>query len=178
MATAPNFSITKQLDRASIGLFGASAQATEFKSGTEVLLVNAQTQENLLEYNFTNVYVTSAQLYGSSSDSRPVETDTFSFQSVKITYWLTTPTGSQMPYSVSYNFRSKPTSDGSTSTPATGASTDPQTTAGAHAASHVHASHKANAVDHGLANNKVSGTKLSKRHRIIAVGQRLESRHP
>jgi type VI protein secretion system component Hcp len=173
--SAPNFSITKQLDRASIGLFAATTRSTQFKTGTEVLVVSAATQKNLLEYDFTNVYVTSAQLSYDSSDDKPVETDTFSFEKVTISYWLTNPSGTQTKYSTSYDFKPNVnlTSDLSTSTAAIGASNALHETAGAHAASHVNASHKANAVDHRLTTSKVSGTRFSKSHRILAAGQSL-----
>jgi type VI secretion system secreted protein Hcp len=172
--SAPNFSITKFLDSASIGLLKELAAGTNNPTGAKVLVFKSGlTPLEVLEYDFTNLVVTSAQLSNSSGNAAPNESDTFAFTKVSVTEWIPTSTGGQgTPTTVSINFG--PTAL-TTLTAGVGAFGGVVNTADVHAGARDHGSHKVKAagVNHRLASHKLHVTQLSKTHRISAVAQSL-----
>ena len=179
--SAPNFSITKMLDTASVGLSQGCTTAQPFSSA-KILVFQVGgphgTPVEILEYDFTNFVVTSAQISGSAGEAQPGESDTFSFAKVQINYWTITSSGTQgTESSASWDLTQSPASVStlSTSTAGVGASNGLDKTTALHTTPRANASHKAKAaeVNHRLATHKVAGTQLSKTHRISAVAQRL-----
>jgi type VI protein secretion system component Hcp len=178
--SAPNFSITKSFDSASIGLLGELANGKVNSTGAKVLVFKSGATAGgfveELEYDFTREVVTSVQLSSSSGGDTPAESDTFSFTKVSVTEWTQTPSGGQgTPITVTINFAalSPGTIALSTLTAGVGASGSLANTADGHAAARVHGSHKAKAagLNHGLAAHKLHVTQLAKSHRISAVAQ-------
>jgi len=179
--SAPNLSITKMLDTASVGLFHVCTTAQTFSSA-KILVFQVGgphgTPVEILEYDFTNLVVTSAQISGSAGGAHPDESDTFSFTKVQINFWTITSSGTQgTEYTASWDFTQSPASVStlSTSTAGVGASNGLDKTTALQTTPRANASHKAKAaeVNHRLATHQVAGTQLSKTHRISAVAQRL-----
>ena len=178
--SAPNLSITKMLDTASVGLFHVCTTAQTFSSA-KILVFQVGgphgTPVEILEYDFTNLVVTSAQISGSAGEAHPGESDTFSFAKVQINFWTITSSGTQgTEFSASWDLTSPASvSTLSTSTAGVGASNGLDKTTALHTTPRANASHKAKAaeVNHRLATYKVAATQLSKTHRISAVAQRL-----
>jgi type VI protein secretion system component Hcp len=170
--SAPNFSITKSFDSASIGLLQEVAAGTVDSTGAKVLVytVGPNPVEEL-EYDFKNLVVTSAQLSNSSSDSIPTESDTFSFTKVSVTEWTQ---GTPTTVNISFATNTLGTIARSTSTAGVGAPGGLAITDG-HGAGRVHGSHKAKAagLNHGLAAHKHHVTQLAKTHPTSAVAHRL-----
>ena len=178
--SAPNFSITKMLDTASVGLFQVCTKGQAFSSAKFLAFEVGGphgTPVEILEYDFTNFVVTSAQISGSAGEAQPGESDTFSFAKVQINYWNITSSGTQgTKYSTSWDLTSPASvSTLSTSTAGVGAFHALDKTTALHVTPTANASHKAKAaeVNHRLATHNVAGTQFSKTHRISAVAQRL-----
>ena len=179
-ARASDFSITKMLDTASVGLFQVCTTGQAFSSAKflafDVGGPNG-TPVEILEYDFTHFVVTGQRFSGSAGEAQPGESDTFSFAKVQINYWNITSSGTQgTEYTATWDLQSPaPVSTLSTSTPGVGASNGIDKTTALHTTARANASHKAKAaeVNHRLATHKVAGNQLSKTHRISAVAQRL-----
>ena len=78
--SAPNFSITKSFDSASIGLLQEVAAGTVDSTGAKVLVYTAGSNPvEVLEYDFKNLVVTSAQLLSGARIPFRSESDMFSF---------------------------------------------------------------------------------------------------
>ena len=178
--SAPDFSITKMLDTASVGLFHVCTTGQAFSSAKFLAFEVGGphgTPVEILEYDFTNFVVTGQRFSGSAGEAHPGESDTFSFAKVQINYWNITPSGTQgTKYSTSWDLTSPASvSTLSTSTAGVGAFNGLDKTTALHTTPRANASHKAKAaeVNHRLATHNVAGTQLSKTHRISAVAQRL-----
>ena len=180
-ARASDFSITKMLDTASVGLFQVITRGQAFSSAKFLAFQVGGphvTPVEILEYDFTNFVVTGQRFSGSAGEAHPGESDTFSFAKVQINYWTITSSGTQgTKSSASWDFsqNTASVSNLSTSTAGVGASNGLDKTTALHTTPRANASHKAKAaeVNHRLATHKVAGTLLSKTHRISAVAQRL-----
>ena len=176
--SAPNVSVTKDLDTASTSLFAATTTAQSFGTA-KVLMFNTSLSNptEIFEYDFTNLVVTSAQLSGSTSTPLPIESDTFSFSKVQIHYWAITTDGSQgTEYSAAWDFSRNLTASAlSTLTAAFRASNGLDRSAGVHAAPRVKSPHRAKAagVNHRLANDRAAGSQFLRSHRISAVATSL-----
>jgi type VI secretion system secreted protein Hcp len=174
--SAPNFTITKPLDTASTGLFSATTAGQSFSTAKIYEFTTGGNPTEFLEFDFTNVLVTSVQWSNSSSQNLPEESVTFAFQAVQIHYWTQTSDGAQgREYSASWDFRINATGSAPSSAPTAGlgASGGLARSTGLHAARRVEGSHKARpaGVDHRLATHAVSGTPSSRTHRIPAVAE-------
>jgi type VI protein secretion system component Hcp len=173
--SAPNFSITKIFDTASIGLLKELVAATNNPTGARVLVFNgAPTPVEVLEYDFTNLVVTSAQLLNSSGNAAPIESDTFAFNKVSVTEWTLSPTGGQgTPTTVNISFFAPALL--STLTAGVGAFGGLANTADGHVGARNHGSHKAKVVglNHRLGSHKLHVTRLAKTDRLSAVAQSL-----
>jgi type VI secretion system secreted protein Hcp len=173
--SAPNFSITKFLDSASIGLLKELVAGTNNVTGAKVLVYKSGTTPvEVLEYDFTNLVVTSAQLLGNSGDAAPTESDTFAFTKASVTEWTLSATGGQgTPTTVNINFGAAGAL--STLTAGVGAFGSFANTADAHARARDHVSNKAKAagLNRWLASHKLHVTRLAKTHRISALAQSL-----
>jgi type VI protein secretion system component Hcp len=168
--SAPNFSITKSLDSASTGLFFACTLGTLFETAEVLVLQRSGAngkEVKILEYDFSNLLVTSAVLSDDSGADLPTESDSFSFTAVQIHYTAPPSPGERIgiQYITSWNFaNSSPTFPAntpvvvSTSTAGTGASKSLKKTADVHAAPKVNHSHKAEAA--GLKNRLASRRSL------------------
>jgi type VI protein secretion system component Hcp len=179
--SAPDFSITKTLDTASVGLFQGCTTAQPFSSA-RILVFQVGgphgTPVEILEYDLTNLVVTSAHISGGAGEAHAAESDTFSFTKIQINFWTITSSGTQgTESSASWDFTQIPASVStlSTSTAGVGASNGLDQTTAIHTSPSANASHKAKAaeVNHRLATHKIAGTQLSKTHRISTIAQRL-----
>jgi type VI secretion system secreted protein Hcp len=177
--SAPNFSITKLFDSATIGLLKELAAGTVNLTGAEVLVFKSGTTPvEVLEYDFTNLVVTSAQLSNSSGDATPTESDAFAFTKVRVTEWTVSPTGGQgTPTTVTINFATGTVgAAGGVGAPGgLGAPGGVANIADGHVGARVHGLHKAKTagLNHRLASHKHHVTQLAKTHRISAIAQSL-----
>ncbi len=88
-----DFSVVKPTDKSSPTLFLNCCAGKSFSKATAAIqkATGGTTGETYLQYDFTNVYVTSIQWSGSGGSGggghdTPHETVTFAFESMKITY--------------------------------------------------------------------------------------------
>jgi type VI secretion system secreted protein Hcp len=95
--TLSDFSIMKSTDKASPTLFSNCCAGKSFKTATVALqkATGSTTGETYLQYDFTNIFVSSIQWSGSSGgDDAPTESVSFVYESFKITYKPQNPDGS------------------------------------------------------------------------------------
>jgi type VI protein secretion system component Hcp len=179
-ARASDFSITKMLDTASVGLFQVCTTGQAFSSAKflafDVGGPNG-TPVEILEYDFTHFVVTGQRFSGSAGEAQPGESDTFSFAKVQINYWNITSSGTQgTKYSRTWDLTSPASvSTLSTSTARVAAFNALDKTTALHTTPTANASPTAKAaeVNHQLATHKLVGTQLSRTHRISADAHRL-----
>lgn len=181
IVSAPNFAITKIVDQASTALFAACTEGTVFATGELILLQTTKLAvQPLLEYNFVNLVMSSAQWSGSSGFAVPTESDTFAFNRVTISYW----NASNVESSASWDF-STASAEATTVSSFMGAvgtlnfeAKGLDKAAGVHSASHDKGAHKDRSapVRHTLAPVKVFGTRESNRHLISDLEESLVRR--
>jgi len=84
-----DFSIMKVTDKSSPTLFLNCSSGNHFTTGTVAIqkATGGATGETYLQYDFTNVFVTSIQWSGSTGgDDTPTESVSFAYEQVQITY--------------------------------------------------------------------------------------------
>ena len=85
-ACTHEFTITKQVDRASPSLFASAATGTSIPTAVITVRKAGRGQQEFMTVTLSNVVVSSVAQAGASGDQGPTESVTFNFSSVLIVY--------------------------------------------------------------------------------------------
>ncbi|HET8874753.1 MAG TPA: type VI secretion system tube protein Hcp [Casimicrobiaceae bacterium] len=85
-ACAREFTITKQVDKASPSLFANAATGTPIQNAVITVRKAGRGQQEFMTITLSNVVVSSVAQVGASDDSGPTESVSFNFSSVLITF--------------------------------------------------------------------------------------------